>query len=102
MLIVFVMSLSPVSAWRPQELIFCNAQPKLLWVVSEGSPTAADYLHWGTIHPQGSATSSAVSGRALPPCNTTPLTSDALRLRVSRNARIPITSLVVTWLPAII
>jgi hypothetical protein len=25
MLIVFVMSLSPVSAWRPQDLTFCNA-----------------------------------------------------------------------------
>lgn len=36
---------------------------------------------FGTIHPQGSATMSASSGRALPPCSTTPRTKDALRFR---------------------
>ena len=51
---------------------------------------------FGTIHPQGSATTSASSGRALPPCNTAPRTRDALRFKPSRKARIPIASLAVT------
>jgi len=51
---------------------------------------------FGTIHPQGSPTMSASSGRALPPCNTTPRTRDALRFKPSRKARIPIASLVLT------
>lgn len=56
---------------------------------SFGDRVGLDAVHdrtLGAIHPQGRATSSRSSGRALPACNTTPRTSVVLRFRESRSA----------------
>jgi hypothetical protein len=64
--------------------------------ISAGNRIPQSVRDFGTIHPQGSTTMPASSGRACPPCNTTPRTKDALRFKPSRKARIPIASLDVT------
>src|ERR1017187_2742774 len=73
-----------------------------LFVLCAADERISSCPHLGTSHPQGSARTPSSSGRALPPCNTIPRTRDALRFKSSRKARIPVASLVVTWLPALI
>ena len=58
--------------------------------------TSIAFHHAGTIQSQGSASTPFSSGRAWPPCSTTPRTSDDLRFKSSRNERMPVESLPVT------
>ena len=68
-----------------------NTEPMQRTYQPGGNPQQiAGHRGSGSIHPQASAISSASSGRDLSLCNTTPRTSDALRFKASRSARIPI------------
>lgn len=98
---------------RPQGTVKTEAAWRLAAFYSERSPQQAAHRalntrliyferDLGTIHPHGSARTPSSSGRALPPCSTTPRTKAALRFKSSRKARIPLASLEVTWLPALI